>query len=284
VQYSLLTQLSEEGLLPLFHPGEKVRGERLARAREALAEVLAEVAKNWKDLLAPAIDRVWADGIASIDADLRGWLDLASKEPRWAPHRFELAFGLPDRGHHDPHSTLEPAALDSGLRLRGSIDLVERATDGALRATDSKTGKVRAEQGMVIDGGRVLQPALYALVLEKLERDRQARERAQGQLAGLHPAEEPSPLVEAGRLYYCTHVGDYTEVVVPLGPPVRDVVKRLAETLQGALAEGFFPVAPDKDECMYCDFKEVCGDGEEKRAARKPKDRLAPLLALRSEP
>ena len=41
---------------------------------------------------------------------------------------------------------------------------------------------------------------------------------------------------------------------------------------------------PAKDECVYCDYKEVCGDGEEKRAARKPKERLAPLLALRSEP
>ncbi len=285
VQYCLLTQLSEEQLLPLFHADEQVRGRRLERAREVLKTVLEAVAETWKDLLAPAIDRVWADGVASIDADLRGWLDLASQEPRWAPYRFELAFGLPDRGHHDAHSTLDPAALDSGLRLRGSIDLVERSLDGgALRATDSKTGKVRAAQGMVIDGGEVLQPALYALVLEKLESARQEQERAQARLDGREPVAEPAPHIEAGRLYYCTHVGDYTEVVVPLGPPVREAVKRLGETLHGALTEGFFPAAPGKDECRYCDFREVCGDGEEKRAARKPKDRLAPLLALRSEP
>ena len=45
--------------------------------------------------LAPAIERVWKDGIDAIRADLREWLRRAAEDPLpWTPERFELAFGL----------------------------------------------------------------------------------------------------------------------------------------------------------------------------------------------
>jgi hypothetical protein len=86
------------------------------------------------------------------------------------PHRFELSFGLKehDRPAADPASVPDPVLLEGGLRLRGSIDLVERHPRGALRATDHKTGKVRAGPDVVVGGGQVLQPVLYALAIEKL--------------------------------------------------------------------------------------------------------------------
>ena len=186
-----------------------------------------------------------------------------SEEPRWAPHRFELAFGLPDRGARDPHSRPAPVELPGGLRLRGSIDLVERAPDGALRATDHKTGRMRAEPGAVIGGGAVLQPALYALALEQIE---------------------PGARVEGGRLWYCTHAGGWAEVPVPLDARTREAAELLARTVGDALAEGFLPAAPREKECAFCDFRDVCGDGEEQRAARKPPEALAALNRLRSQP
>src|SRR5262249_14189357 len=151
------------------------------------------------DDLAPAIPRVWADGVAAIRADLRAWLARQAAEAEWLPWRFELAFGLEPEAGRDPASRREPGDLESGLRPRGATDPVEpRRT--APRATDFKTGRVRASQGQVIGGGSLLQPVLYALALERLF---------------------PDDAVRSGRLYFATHAGGYTVVETPLDETAR---------------------------------------------------------------
>ena len=219
------------------------------------------VAAGWEDDLAPAIERVWKDCIAAVKIDLREWLRRVAGDRSWTPWRFELSFGLPEMEARDPHSSKDPVALDEGIQLRGSIDLVEKAADGALRATDYKTGKAWAEQGTVIGGGATLQPALYALALGKLF---------------------PQARIEGGRLYYCTYTGEFTDVPVPLGAEVRTSVRALAHTLSDAVERGFLPAAPrDARECERCDYLPVCGPGEFNRSGRKPQDALAPLTTLR---
>src|SRR5262249_24510670 len=56
VQFDLLGQLRDAGLVP-------VTSSRRAPARAVLDRVLDEVAARYRDALAPAIDRVWEDGI-----------------------------------------------------------------------------------------------------------------------------------------------------------------------------------------------------------------------------
>ena len=75
---------------------------------------------------------------------------------------------MPDRLQRDVQSVAKAVEVASGLQLRGSIDLVEKSADGALRATDYKSGKQRMKEPAVVDGGKSLQPVLYALALEKL--------------------------------------------------------------------------------------------------------------------
>jgi CRISPR/Cas system-associated exonuclease Cas4 (RecB family) len=256
VQFELLTALRDARLLP-------VTDATLDRALARVDGILAEVAKSYAERLAPAIPRVWEDGINGIRADLREWLRRSSGD-QWVPDRFELSFGLADRDrpHEDPASVDHDVALRGGLRVRGSIDLVERRADGVLRATDHKTGKVRASAGVVIGGGQVLQPLLYALAAEEL----------------LHAP------VESGRLYYCTADGGYQERVVPLDAEAHYNLATVAEVIGGALKEGFLPAAPVKDACRWCDYRPVCGPHEEVRASKKPTDRLAPLTRLRSMP
>jgi hypothetical protein len=92
-----------------------------------LDQVIEQVARQFYADLAPAIDRVWDDGIDSIRLDLREWLRRASEDDSgYVPWRFELSFGLADssaqRQQADQHSTPEPVELDCGIRLRGSID------------------------------------------------------------------------------------------------------------------------------------------------------------------
>jgi len=176
------------------------------------------------------------------------------------PWRFELAFGLAERHARDPHSRPEPVALDCGIQLRGSIDLVERRGDGALRATDHKTGRERVALGEVVAGGEALQPVLYALALEELF---------------------PGARVEGGRLYYCTAAGRFGEVSVPLDDAARESAARVARVIDAALARPFLPAAPAEGACRYCDYAEVCGPYEELRTRRKSRAELADLESLR---
>jgi ATP-dependent helicase/nuclease subunit B len=261
VQFETLTALRDAGRLP-------VTPDNLETSWVTLENALGEVAARYHDQLAPAIERVWLDGIDSIRADLREWMRLmAANASGFHPDRFELAFGLSDRAQADPASIADPVALAEGINLRGSIDLVERGLDGTLRVTDHKTGRVRAEKNVVIGGGHTLQPVLYALAAERILKE----------------------TVAAGRLYYCTAAGGYEERVAPLDEPARAAVAEFARVLSGALKTGFLPAAPGPGECLYCDYKALCGPYEETRVDGKLKgpkvaEQLAALMKLREMP
>ena len=73
IQFEFFERLNAAKLLP-------VSGQNLERVRSMLDEVVEEVARHYYSDLAPAIDRVWDDGIQSIRVDLREWLRRVSKE------------------------------------------------------------------------------------------------------------------------------------------------------------------------------------------------------------
>ncbi len=258
VQYELLTLLRQAGELPITHAN-------IGRAIDAANDVLQRVASKYEDDLWPAIPKVWEDGINAIGADLREWLRRhADAQDGWIPYKFELSFGLADRGREDedPASVPDPVPVVGELKLRGSVDLVERHETRGIRATDHKTGKARAKDGVIIGGGQHLQPVLYALACEKL-------------------LGEP---VESGRLYYCTADGNYEERVVMLDDFARGYAGIMSETVGRALEEGFLPAAPAHDACVWCDYLAVCGPNEERRVRVKPQSRLVELKGLRELP
>lgn len=223
------------------------------------------MAAEWEEKLAPAIPRVWAGGVNAIRADLREWLRRATQDARgWVPHRFELSFGLADRERSTADASSVPDAvrvLDDVL-LRGSVDLVERQTDGTLRVTDHKTGKARVPEDSIVWGGKALQPVLYALAVEEILRTR----------------------VASGRLYYCTADGGFTERDIPLDDMSRDAARNAIGVIARALEQGFLPAAPGLDGCRWCDYRPVCGPHEALRTSWKNQDRLADLDSLRSIP
>jgi ATP-dependent helicase/nuclease subunit B len=256
VQYEILSALRELDVLP-------VTPEDLDDASDLLDTKLEEVAAQRHEELAPAIKRVWEDGIESIRADLREWMRRAAEDPdHWRPEWFELSFGLSGRDQSDPHSSAEPVAIDGGISLRGSIDLLERDESGRIRVTDHKTGKVRAEKNFIIGGGKTLQPVLYALAAERVLKEK----------------------ISAGRLYYCTATGGYEERVVQINDEARRAARSFATILGESLQTGFLPAAPDDRECDWCDYKRVCGPYEERRSRMKPEARLKRLRELRGMP
>lgn len=254
--FEVQVRLQAAGLLP-------VTAARLDAARSVLERTLDEVAARYHEDLAPAIERVWEAEIEGIRADLREWLRLVSEDVSgFVPWRFELSFGLPGRLPRDPHSVDAPVPVGGGLRLRGSIDLLERDADGALRVTDYKTGRARFAEGGVIGGGGTLQPVLYALAAEQLFAGQQ---------------------VVSGRLFYCTSAGGFEEREVPLDDDAREAGQRVAEIIGRAIEDGFLPAAPAPRACEWCDYFAVCGPGEERRVARKPAGPLRRLAQLREE-
>ena len=259
-QFELLVRLRQRKLLP-------VRAASLKAAYRTLEEIVSATATRYSDDLAPAIARVWEDEIAAIHVELREWLRLASEDDSgYVPLHFELGFGLGDRAQsdrNDPASVVTAIELDCGIRLRGSIDVVERHPTNQIRVTDHKTGRANARKGQIVGGGNSLQPLLYALAAEKILGTSEVRE---------------------GRLYFCTSRGGFAEHVVALDARSRELADEVATTISSALDRSFFPAAPGRGECDQCDYHCVCGPYEELRVARKSQDALDELFALRLLP
>ena len=257
IQFELFRTLKEGDLLPVT-PG------RLENVLDIADRVLDRVAAQFEEDLAPAIPRVWRSEIEDLRIDLRGWIkQVGDAQYDWRPIHFELAFGLPHDEHRDPQSVKQEAVIFSNIRLRGSIDLVERhATRKVLRVTDHKTGKAPASRPQYVGGGAILQPLLYALAAEQL-------------------LDQP---VESGGLFFCTQRGDFSQVTIPLDQQSRERMARVLETIGHAIEEGFLPAAPQRGACVLCDYRPVCGPYEEQRAKRKQPDRLDALVQLRNLP
>ena len=237
VFFHLGREFRERGLAPL-------REERLDEAFDLLTEIFWRVEAEARERVAPAIDRIWQDQMDGLLGDLRGFLHRYATTGR-VPLANELTFGMGAKQPADPASRTDAAVLPGGLRLHGSIDVVERLRDGTVQITDYKTGKASietTENQSILFGGRALQPLLYALAYEALT---------------------GSP-ADSGRLYYATIRGAYLETVVDAASErSRAVFESFVAGLDRAVAGGRFPALPNPGVtyrvCDYCDYLPVCG-------------------------
>ncbi len=107
----------------------------------------------------------------------------------WTPARVEIGVGFSGGFGRDEASQREDVVLPDGTRLHGVVDLSSVGPDDEWRITDYKTGRYRLTSNVVVNGGRTLQPILYAMAVEAAFQGR----------------------VTASRLYYCTDDGGYEE-------------------------------------------------------------------------
>jgi hypothetical protein len=260
-QARFFRQLKDEGRLPLT-------ADAMPHALQVVDAALAGVAARYEDELAPAIDRVWRDEIADIGRDLRVWVRRLPLHDGWQPAYFEFAFGLPGDTDRDPASVPDPVLVDGRFKLRGSVDLIEARTSpvasgaSTFRITDHKTGRNRTTWKTVIGGGAILQPVLYGLAVEQA-------------LGGS---------VSSGRLFYCTSAGGFVDHEIPLNEQNRRLGLEALEIVDRAIELGFLPAAPGERSCTWCDFLAVCGPDEPRRVARKMREKLGDLDALREMP
>ena len=105
IQFELFERLKKANLLPISR-------QNLERAGKTLDYVIEEVARQIYSDLAPAIDRVWDDGIDSIRVDLREWLQSGGVVSRHFDNLdaiLEFDFGwlskkILVKRHFSPHS------------------------------------------------------------------------------------------------------------------------------------------------------------------------------------
>ena len=257
VQAEVLRQLLEDDKLPISPAG-------LAPALERLDKVVKRIEAEYREILFPAIPRVWNDEIEALRADLRLWIKcMAENRSDWIPTHFELSFGISDGVQRDPASFTDGATIAGGFKLRGIVDLIEhRSSDGKVRVTDYKSGVARTEGAFQVGGGELLQPILYSLALESLMKKS----------------------VTEGRLYYCTAAGGFAERIVPIAAHTRQTAEEVLRIIDGAVEQPFFPPAPREKACGWCDFQVVCGPYEEIRVKTKDQKAISELTRLRGLP
>jgi CRISPR/Cas system-associated exonuclease Cas4 (RecB family) len=260
---SLFHQVQAEFFRALQQARLQITTAQRDRVLETLDETLTRIAADYYERLAPAIDRVWHDEIASMRTDLRVWVDQLASSTEWEPWLFEFAFGLSGRPGHDPNSRPDPVTVDGRFILRGSVDLVDRKPGTKiLRVTDHKTGKNRSPKGAIIGAGTQLQPVIYSLAVE----------------------EATGCAVESGHFSYCTTAGGFTDHSVPINERTRRMGIEVLEIVDRAVDLGMLPPAPAEKACGMCDFLPVCGPDQERRANRKSSNQIGDLLELRKRP
>ena len=132
-------------------------------ARQRTAEAARElVAPAWEELRAdPEVAELFAEGGAGADGpeppSLEAWLASAGK-------LVETYFTLEDPSRIEPHGREElvEVTLPDGLLLRGYVDRLDVAPNGAIRVVDYKTGSMPRE---AFEGKALFQMKFYALVL-----------------------------------------------------------------------------------------------------------------------
>lgn len=207
-----------------------------AEAMTAAREVLSQLAVQWRAEIPPPSAFVFEREMRTLDALMVGFLvaereDFESGRTR-AWREVERAF--PGRG--------APVRFDLGggdaIRIHGRIDRIDEARDGSLRAVDYKTGssfKYRRDSMVSpTDGGRRLQPALYAAAAAQL---------LASPVGGF---EYRFPKERAPR-----HRVEWTEAELARAQPV-------VRSLLTHPGDGHFVPTDDTDDCRYCAFGTVC--------------------------
>lgn len=238
---------------------------RLDEARGVIDAIVTRVAAAYEDRLVPPVQRVWADAVAALRRDMHEWLGgLTAPDEGWRPYGVEIGVGFSGGFGRDAGSNRQDAVLPNGTRLHGVIDLLERRGE-EWRITDYKTGRHRLGDDVVVNGGRTLQPILYAMAVEAV---------FGGQ-------------VTASRLLYCTEEGGYEELPWPIAGPTGEGSRRagldVLAIVDHAIDNGRLPAAPAEEACRWCDFRPVCGPSAAMVARRKDPRPLEELQALRGK-
>ncbi|MCL4821599.1 MAG: exodeoxyribonuclease V subunit gamma [Vicinamibacteria bacterium] len=249
VAQALFAGLAVAGGLPPREEDVPRAAPRIAKlVDEALARHAAENGVRHPALLEPERVRLCAD----LERMLRDEAEsLVAGD--WVPREFEREF----------EGVSIPLGDGQAVSFAGRIDRIDVSTKGRrVRVVDYKTGKHVWRREDQWKGGRELQLAVY-------------NEAARA----LVPRHEVAEAV----YYYATAKGEYKRKGLEAIPEAADTLRFILSMLDRQAAAGVFPAVAD--DCTFCDFQRLCGEGREARAERKVGDpRTAEFLKLREIP
>ena len=169
---------------------------------------------------------------------------------------FEVAFGMPSDEGRDLELRREAPveiALTGGrrLRLRGSIDRIDRIGDNLFEVIDYKTGGFYEPRFRGTFGGaRRLQHAIYAIAAEAVLHER-----------------HPGARVARSTYWFPSAHGRQQQKVVADNTTARTVT--VLRDVCDTLAAGVFIQAETEGACRFCDYAPVCGEKPWKGIERK---------------
>ncbi len=206
-----------------------------SEARERVLAIAGDVITRWREALPPPGEAVFDSEAAELRQAALAFLQMeregfAAGDGTWA--EFEMEFGL----------SSEPGVYrfsEGGtLLVRGRADRIDERPDGTLQVIDYKTGKsgryTRNDKSAAYNGGRQLQPALYAAAVGSL------RGRPVSRFEYRFPTDRGG---NEAVVYSANELEGAREVVAGLLDHVRD---------------GAFIPTTDSADCAYCDFQAIC--------------------------
>ncbi len=163
------------------------------------------------------------------------------------PVGFEVSFGMGRTGSFDVPDPIKVQLHDGvAVSLRGAIDRVDRTDDG-YEIWDYKTGSTyNFDEYDLLSGGRRLQWALYAYVLEDLLRRK-----------GVEGAVRRSG-------YFFTSDREHG-IRLAETPPDRNEVGRRLKPLFDLIGKGAFLHVQKSNVCTFCDYAEICASERKDR-------------------
>ena len=170
---------------------------------------------------------IWEKRKSEIESCLKNFLDYEITNNN-TPIECELIFGMNDK----PAVSIELGTFTG--EFRGKIDRIDKTEDG-YSIIDYKTSKIGSYNKGTLDGGRRIQPFIYAEAYRKLTNDYKTPIKA-----GYYPVKEPgSPILH-----------DYTDVI-------KNQMIHIFSYMHDIMENGsFFPTG----ECNPCEFTSICGN------------------------
>lgn len=162
------------------------------------------------------LERLWAKDRGIIVRDIEAWFqhDHDDHTSGWRPTHAEQPFG------DEPEVTLTVG--DTTIRFHGKIDRIDTHSEGRIRVTDYKTGKVNKKYNDITartptGGGKQFQLPVYGLFARTLGDD-----------------------VEA-RYWFITRKGEFKSVGYPMTDSVIDALAADLELVHRCITAGQFP-------------------------------------------
>lgn len=232
----------------------------LTKVREVKGDGFTQIDESDREYLDSAFKKVLEEFEQKIPVISRVYQENQLSELQWIADRFlknemenndtrlyfELAAGLSEKEGRDPRLfRSEPIEIKVNesrtIKLRGSIDRIDRASDDSLILYDYKTGKVnKSTPNDPFLGGSLIQAGLYPFMARQILE-----------------TEETTKF----RYLYSSKTGQFEKTDIEFNKQNEEFFLQFLERMLGEIERGnFVPVGTgDKHPpCEYCDYKEVC--------------------------